>query len=197
MFTKIRAKIMEMFVSRINDNFSINQVSILLKKPYPLIHREIKQLINEKFIIRDKRKLLSLNYKENFSDLAYIESLRTKEFIKKNKTLQLFINDVLKIKRDFFILLVFGSSVEKNVPRDIDILFITESQKGINETEKSLENTASNLSLNFDINVISAESAYEMLSRRESLNIMNESLNKHFLIFGAENFYRILKNARQ
>jgi len=197
MLTKTQAKIMETFVSKISDNFSIKQISELLKKPYPLIHREIKKLVNERFIIRDKRKLLSLNYKENSLDLAYIEHLRTKEFVKKIKALQLFINDVFKIEKDFFILLIFGSAIEKNNPRDIDILFIIEDKKKINETEKVLENIASNLSLNFDISVISVESVYEMLSKRDSPNIMNETLNKHIIVFGAENFYKILKNARQ
>ena len=195
MFTKTQIKIMEIFVSKINEKFSIKQISEIINKPYPLVHRSIKILIDDKFLIKDKQNFLSLNYKENCLELAYIEVLRKKEFMKKNKTIALFEKDVLeKIKSDFFIFLVFGSSVNKTKPRDIDILFIVENN--VNQVEKILNNIASNLSLKFDINVVSVESAYEMLLKRDEANVMNETFNNHLLIFGAENYYRLLKNAR-
>jgi hypothetical protein len=36
-----------------------------------------------------------------------------------------------------------------------------------------------------------AKSAYEMLAKRDKVNILNETLNKHLLLFGAENYYKI------
>jgi predicted nucleotidyltransferase len=110
----------------------------------------------------------------------------------------LFTRDILdRINIDFFVFLVFGSSVESKEPRDIDILLIVQEKEKINEVERIVSNIVSNFSKKFDINVISAESAYEMLNKRDSINILNETLNKHILLFGAENYYRILKNARQ
>ncbi len=198
MLTKTQLKIMEVFVANINERFSIKNISDVIKKPYPLVHRSIKSLINDNFLIRDKQNFLSLNYKENHLDLAYVESLRKKDFIKKNKIIELFIKDVLKtVKLDFFVFLIFGSSV-KNVkkPRDIDILFVIEDKNKVNDIENTLYNITSNFYLKFDINVIAIKSIYEMLSKREELNVINETLNNHMLIFGAENYYRLLKNAR-
>jgi len=197
MLTKTQIKIMKIFVSRINERFSIKQIAEILKKPYPLIHRSTKLLINEGFLFKDDKNFIALNYKNNFQTLSYIESLRADTLIR-DKTLKLFAKDVFdKINNDFFIFLIFGSSVESKAPRDIDILFIIQDKEKINETEKAISNIASSLSKKFDINVISIESAYEMFAKRESINVLNETLNKHIILFGAENYYRILKNARQ
>ncbi len=198
MLTKTQIRIMEIFVSKLNEKFSIKNVSEIIKKPYPLVHRSIKILVNNGFIVKDKRKFLSLNYKDNHSELSYIESLRKNEFLKRNKIIALFVKDVMKnIKLGFFSVLVFGSYVKNRTkPRDADILFITEDKDKINSLEKVLDNIASNFSLRFDINIISIESAYEMLAKRDEANIMNETLDNHILIFGAENYYRVLKNAR-
>ena len=51
MLTKTQAGIMKVFASKINERFSIKQVSETLKKPYPLIHRSIKLLINDGFLL--------------------------------------------------------------------------------------------------------------------------------------------------
>ena len=196
MFTKTQVEIMKVFSSKINEKFSIKQVSEILKKPYPLIHRSTALLIKDNFILKDSKELLSLNYKENLMEIAYIESLRAKQKLK-NKSFSLFVHDVLtNMSSDFFIFLVFGSFVESDSSRDIDILLIAEDKEKISNIEKIIDNTADNFSLKIHANVVSLESAYEMLSKRDNLNIMNETLNKHILIFGAENYYRLLKNAR-
>ncbi len=196
MLTKTQIEIMKVFVSKIIEKFSIKQVSEILGKPYPLIHRSIKMLIEQKYLLKDERGLLCLNYRRNHGELAYIESLRSKGFLDKNKTINLFVNDILEgIKQDFFILLIFGSAVEKKDFRDIDVLLIVDNNH-LDNTEKAAENISSNFTLKLDVNVVSVESAYEMLSKTYKLNVMNEALNKHLILFGAENFYKILKNVR-
>lgn len=198
MLTKTQAEIMKIFVANITERFSIKKISEHLEKPYPLIHRSAKNLIEKGTINKDKQNFLSLNYKQNHAELAYVESLRKYEFLKKNKTLQLFARDVLeKIKLEFFIFLAFGSCTGNNSkPRDVDILVIVENKNKMEKIEKILNNIASNFSLAFDINVISVESTHEMLTRRSEPNLMNEILDNHILFFGAENYYRLLKNAR-
>lgn len=197
MFTKTQVKIMEIFVSKIDDKFSIKEIAEALRKPYPLIHRSVKGLLEEAFVIKDKKGFLSVNYKSNYNDLAYIESLRVKKWLEKDKTFALLTKDLLdEINLDFFVLLVFGSAVENKKPRDIDILLIIEDKSRTNEVEKLTENISSNFTKKIHINVITIQSAYEMLAKREGINVINETLNNHIVLFGAENYYRILKNAR-
>jgi hypothetical protein len=200
MLTKTQARIMEIFAANIAERFSIKGISKIIGKDYSLVHRSIKPLIVKNLLVKDKQRYLSLNYKENITQIACMEALRTQNFFqnKQNKTIELFVEDTLKaIKDDFFIMLIFGSAVEqKKVPRDVDILFIVDDNAKINKTEKIVHNIALNFSAKFDINVISQESVYEMFSKRDQTNVMNETLNKHLIVFGAENYYRMLKNAR-
>ena len=196
MFTQVQLKIMKVFVSKIDKKFSINQIAEQLTMKYPLVHRSIKPLIEMKYLLKDEQDLIYLNYRLNHSDLAFIESIRKNELLNKNKTLRLFLNDCLSnIKSDFFIALLFGSSVEQK-GRDIDLLFIF-SKDELDANERIIKHIAGNFTLNLDISAIPIESAYEMFSKREELNVLNESLNKHILLFGGENFYRVLKNARK
>ncbi len=196
MMTKTQTRIMESVVSEISEKFSIKKISKMIGKPYPLVHRSMKSLLDEEFIAKDKHNFLSLNYKENAMELAYVESLRRKEFFKRNKTVALFAKDAIeKIDLDFFVFLIFGSAVKKQKPRDIDMLFIIENKAKVNNIEKILYNIASNYSMKFDISVISIESVREMLAKKNEPNILNETLNNHILVFGAENYYRLLRYA--
>ena len=118
--------------------------------------------------------------------------------MEKDKTIGLFVEDVInRIKADLLVFLFFGSYIEKINPRDIDLLLILNNGHEVEDAEKFIRNLASNFSYKFDINVISKESAQEMLRKREEKNVLNETLNKHLIVFGAENYYRILSNARQ
>src|SRR3989338_4547286 len=197
MFTKTQIRIMKVFAASIVRRFSIKEIADTLKSPYPLIHRSIQDLLKGGFIAKDEKDFLSLNYKGNNTELVYIEALRAKDSTIKENKLSLFINDVLeRVKEDFFVFLIFGSYVEKLTYRDIDFLFIIEDESRVNEIERTLENIADNFTNKIEIQVISVKSAHEMLSNRDKVNIMNETLNKHILLFGTENYYRMIKNAR-
>jgi len=198
MLTKTQIEIMKILVSKIDKRFSINEISKILKKPYALIHRSMPELIKNKFILLDEKKLLSLNYRENFAELSFIESIRAKNSIVKEKSVSLFIKDCLKeIREDFFIFLIFGSFIEKKKFNDLDIILILDNPIKIEQTEKIIKNLASNFSFKIDLHTLSKESAYEMFSKREQINILNESLNKHLIVFGGENYYKLLSNARR
>ncbi len=194
--TNTQIEIMKVFVGNINKKFSIKEIAGRLSKPYALVYNSTQKLIQERFLLTDDRKLISLNFRENPAQLSFFESVRTEVFLEKNKDFSLFWKDCLKtIKSDFFITLLFGSSVYK-FGRDIDLLFVF--PKGELETnEMIIRNLSKNFTLNLDLNFVSFESVYEMLSKREEANVLNELMNNHLILFGGENFYRILKNARR
>ncbi|MEK6906000.1 MAG: hypothetical protein AABW81_00070 [Nanoarchaeota archaeon] len=196
MLTKIQLEIIKVFVSKIDKKFSIKQIAEILNKKYPMIHRSIKPLIADYYLLKDEQDLISLNYRNNHFYLAFAESVRKNDFLSKNKDFKMFFNECSKsLRTDFFISIIFGSSVEKK-GRDTDLLFIF-NESELEKNEKIIKNISRNFTLNLDINAISIESAYEMLSKREQTNVLNELLNNHILLFGGENFYRILNNARQ
>jgi len=175
----------------------LREVARRLKMHVSLTHRAIQPLIDSKIVERDKHKNLILNYKVHHETLAFAEYLRRDDFLDKSKDIKLFAEEVInKIKQDNFVLLVFGSAVESSKPRDIDILLIVDSTDKIEFHEKFLHNIASNYDLPFEERVIGYESVYEMLSKRNEKNVMNEILNKHIILYGSELFYRLIEKGR-
>jgi hypothetical protein len=199
MLTKTQIKIMQLFASSITKNFSLTDISTSLKLQYRVVHRAIEPLIKEKYIIVDNKRY-RLNYKAHHQEIAYVESLRSKKLLRKreNGIQSLFVKDVLEnIKEDQFVLIIFGSAVTKAKPRDVDVLLIVENSEKVDRLEKQLYRIAQTFTINFDIHIISHESVYEMLAKRDTLNVMNEILNKHIIFHGAETFYRLLTKGRK
>ncbi len=197
--TKSTAKVLQVFIGHITESFTLREVARMLRMHVSLAHRAIKPLIETNIVEQDKHKNLSLNYKIHHETLAFVEYLKRDELLNKGryKELKLFAEEVIsKIKEDNFVLLVFGSAVESEKPRDIDILLIVDNTDKIEFHEKFLHNIASNYTLPFEERVISFESVYEMLAKRDEMNVMNEILNKHIILYGAELFYHLIQKGR-
>ena len=194
---KSTAKILQLFISHIIESFTLREVARRLKMHVSLAHRAIQPLIEAKIVEQDKHKNLSLNYKIHHETIAFAEYLRRDNFLDKFKDVKFFADEVIKkIEQDSFVLLVFGSSIESSKPRDIDILLIVDGTDKIAFHEKFLHNIASNYDLPFEERVIGFESVYEMLAKRDEKNVMNEILNKHIILYGAELFYRLIQRGR-
>ena len=199
MLNGVQLSIMKEFASSITEQFTIRGISRNLKQNPSLIHRYIKPLIRDNLVTKNKHSQISLNYRENHPILAYAECLRSGEFLSrpKNKDIGLFAKDVIeKYPDEFFVFLIFGSTVTSNKPNDLDILFIADNVKNIDRAEKFMYNISRNHPQKFDINVVSVESVYEMLGKRDQRNILNEALNRHLILYGAEAFYRLIKKGR-
>ena len=198
MLTKTQLKIMRLFVSSITRSFSSTHVSKALKIDYKNMHVAMKSLAAGKLINADYT-LYSLNYKANHQELAYLEHLRSRDFLKKrkNSVLKLFVCDALReLDEDSFVFIIFGSAVNETKPRDIDVLLIVDSEEKVEPAERALRRTGSLTTLNLDIHVISQKSVYEMLGKRDQNNLINMALNRHLIIYGAETFYRMLAKGR-
>lgn len=194
---KSTAKVLQFFVAHITESFTLREVARRLKMHVSLTHRAIQPLMDAKIIGQDKHKNLLLQYKTHHETLVFAEYLRRDTFLEKYKDIKLCGDEVInKIKEDNFVLLVFGSAVDSSAPRDIDILLIVDSTEKIEFHERFLHNVISNYNLPFEERVIGFESVYEMLSKRDERNVINELLNKHIILFGAELFYRLLERGR-
>lgn len=199
MFTKTQLKIMQLFVSQITKRFSLRGVAKEWGMHPYLAHKACKPLIKDKLIVKDDNSYI-LNYKENHQELAYFEHLRSKEFLSKpkNKTLAMFAEEMIEdFPYGYFTLLIFGSAVVSQKPRDTDLLVIVEKTEDIEQAEKALYNITRNYTLKLHTVVISFESVFEMLGSRDEKNVMNEVLNKHLILYGAELFYKLIKKGRK
>jgi hypothetical protein len=203
MLTKTQTRIMQVFVSQITEQFTMRSIERTLKMNYSLVHRTVKPLIKQdKLLNLNKQKFLSLNYQENHDVLAYVEYMRRNDFLSKarNKDLAMCLKDfVSKFQEEAFVMLIFGSSVNTTAPGDIDILLILDDVKKTEAAERFLHNISRNYELDGKLHIIavSYKSAYEMLAARDQTNVMNEVLNKHIIVYGAEIFYRLINRGRK
>ena len=194
-FTKTQMKIMKILCGEITKAHSIYQIARRLKIGYGITYTAAQGLLRHRLLKKDEHDLIGLNYKEHLQDLAYIESLRAEEFSKRHADIALFAGKVIAQTGGFFILLVFGSYA-KGKPRrgsDIDILMIIERAAGAEQQERFLQNIAEAYLKRAECRVIGLESVREMLAKRDKLNVLNETLDNHIILFGAEEYYRLLR----
>jgi predicted nucleotidyltransferase len=191
-FTKTEIRVLELFISRIADSFTIREVSRLIKKDLKIVYTSIKNLILKEFLLKEKNGL-RINYKKNSEELAYIEHLRKEQFFKKHDLLKIYISDFLrKNKKKFFVLLVFGSyaSGKETKKSDVDLLAILPSED--EAFERQLKASLANAPQDFHVTFITEESFREMLSKRDQVNAVNETLNNHMILYGAEQYYSLV-----
>lgn len=194
-FTRTELRILELFASKITASFTIREVSREIKKDLKIVHTSIKRLKENNFFVKDKYKGLSLDYKKNILDLAYVENLRKEQFFWKYPPIGNLIKEFLsKTKQSFFVLLVFGSYAEGKIRKksDVDILAILPEEDNNESFERELNSVLSLSPIKFHVNIISQESFKEMLVKREELNLANETLNKHIVLYGGETYYKLL-----
>lgn len=196
LLTKTQLEILEVFCSNITKSFSIRNISKQLNKNYKVAYQAMQGLIKEDIIKKDEHQLLKLNYHKNYPLLTYVESSRAEKFLRKHKDISLFIEDIIK-RGDlgFFTLLLFGSYAAgtQNKKSDIDILMIVENITEVEPLERWMKSLSERHG-NFHCIVISKESVWEMIRKRGKLNVINETLNKHIIFYGAEDYYRLIEN---
>lgn len=193
MLTKTDLKVLELFVSKPIASYTIRGVAREIKKDVKIVHTSVRKLSTQKFFVADEHQHIRLNYKSALASLVYAESLRRDKFYQKHPELKIALTDFLKkTEQAFFALLVFGSYAEgkprKNSDLDIMLISLTENTP----LERQLQAALSFTSKRIHLQSITAMDFQRMLQKREQVNIANECLNKHILIYGAEAYYKLL-----
>ena len=193
MFTKTQARIMKLFTSSITKGFNFTPITERTGIDRKNVSMALKALVKKKLVNLENR-VYSLNYAENHQELAYVEHLRSGEFLdrKKNAYVKLVVNDVLdKISHPSFIFLLFGSRVNADPNAyDVDLMIIVDTEEKANEIQRIADRIKSPLRL--EIKIYWYEAAYEMLQQREEKSVLHQTLNKHFIFHGAESYYRLI-----
>jgi len=196
MFTKTQLRILQALTAQIAKRFSIRQVAKMLDAHQALVYRAFKPLIEQEYVIKDQN-MYAINYKKHHQSLAYIEHTRSKEFLSNHKALHALTQEIIeKLPHPYFVLCIFGSTVTSKQPKDTDILLIIERVEDVEAAERMVERFASNYAIRIHPVALSFEATKKLLATRDEKNVMNETLNKHFIVYGAELFYRLLAQGR-
>jgi len=184
----IKEKILKFLIENKTKSFSIKDISKALKIDYKLIYINIKKL--DKIIeIEDLKVIKKCSFKDKSNeDIFIVEYKRRNEILEKKEFRAIY--DKLKTINKQFILLLFGSHVKETADKnsDLDLLLISEEKIIINEKLEILPLKIHLTSLNYD-------SFMSMLKSKEQ-TVVSEVLKKNIILFGVEDYYRLIENAK-
>ena len=183
-------QILKYLIENKEKQFTINQISKALKLNYRIAHTEVKSLEEEGLIdVKKAGNSSQCSFSNRFNEKIFaVEYLRRKELLI-NKDLKVMCDRLSEINEQF-ILVLFGSHVKgmKTKHSDIDLLLISNSKKTIEE-ELDL------LPLKTHLTAITYNDFMIMLKSKEP-TVVSEALKKNIILFGVEDYYRMLKNAQ-
>lgn len=185
-----KLNILKLLIENQDKTYSMRQIALERKINYKSAYLNLKTLEKEKIINIHKlgnTTLCSFNQTWNAS-VFEVEYARLQELLS-NKNFLIMYNRLAKINSQF-ILILFGSYAKKQETKnsDIDLLLITNEPKPI-EREIHL------IPLNIHITHVTYENFNSMLKSKE-FTVVSEAIKKNILLFGAEDYYRMIKNAR-
>ncbi|MEW5896896.1 MAG: nucleotidyltransferase domain-containing protein [Nanoarchaeota archaeon] len=194
MLSQTELKILEQLFKDLTREYTIREVSLSLNLPYPQIHRTITSLLGKKLVKkREKGKSIIINLvlEEFNGEYVTVEMERRKKILERYKVLKILMYDLEKIEYNQFVCLLFGSYAEKKAKKgsDIDLLFVIPTEYNYEKFERFVK-SAITLS-RADINITTEAGLLEMWKNPLKLNVGNELLKKHVVLFGAEQFLRL------
>lgn len=197
MLTKKELKIIDLFRSNVLASFTIREIMKKLdNNSYNWTHTAIKTLEKENIIILNKKGssqlcTINLNEQKVISYLSLLEE--TNPLNKKIPNIDKIIN---LTNLDTHILIIAGSYVNNTFTKDsdLDIVIIIDKKEEKKWVLNKLSNEGDLLIPKLHPYVFTKDEFLEMLKNKET-NYGKEIVKKHLIIFGAELYFRILKEA--
>ena len=188
-------KILKFLLSNKNKEFTIRSISKNISVDYKTVYLITKELIKAGIInskTMGQAVLCSINQNNFNSDVFRAELIRREELFK-NKNLLVLHNYFKDIEEPFFVLLLFGSyaSGKQRKGSDIDLVLITDDEN----IKKQVKSSLSLIPLKVHLIDFNSKEFLSMLKTTE-FNVGKEIFNNNIILFGIEDYYRIIKNAR-
>ena len=186
-------KILKLLLSNKGQEFTIRAIARNISIDYKTVYIIMKELIKGKVVNARKAGQTiscSINQKEFTADVFRAELIR-KDGLLGNKELHALNGYFEDIREPFFILLLFGSHASGKARKgsDIDFMLIADDP----EIRKKAKSIISLIPLHIHLVDFSSGEFISMLKTTE-FNVGREALNNNVILFGIEDYYRLLKN---
>lgn len=196
MLTKTQLKILAYLIGNQGKLLGIRELAREISTVYYLVQRNVHQLKNRKIISLQKAgktSLISLHPQASPTHLIEAENFKRELFYKKYPHLKIMLKKIIvRAKSCFFIVLVFGSYTKR--PRkdsDLDLLIVVPNQTHAVAMEKCIASVARTSTIKIHESIVTEKSFMSMLQKKE-LNVALEAKEKHILIYGSENYYKLI-----
>jgi len=186
-------KIIKLLLSNKEKEFTIRAISKNVSVDYKAVYIVVKRLIKNNIVSAKKAGqtiLCSINQKRFNADVFRAEAIRRDELLK-NKDLYALYSYFKDIKESFFILLLFGSYAAGKAKKgsDIDLMLIANDN-----LRKKARKTVSLIPLKIHFIDFNSKEFLSMLKTTE-FNVGKEAANNNIILYGIEDYYRLIKNA--
>lgn len=184
-----KLSILRILVENREKELSIRQLSMKRKINYKSAYENIKKLEKEGVILAKRKGNITLcSFNNAFNDSVFLVEYKRRDELLKNKDFKELCRRLGKVDSQF-VLLLFGSYARGTSTRssDIDLLLISDDPKPI-------ENEADLMPLKIHITSITYKNFKQMLKSRED-SVVSEAIKNNVILFGTEDFYRMVGNA--
>jgi len=194
MLSSTELKILKLLFEDLTKEYSIREISLILNLPYPQTHRAISSLLEKKLIKKQQKGkswIISLVLEEVNEDYVCIEIERKRDIVSKYKIIKVLTEDLERVRYNHYVCILFGSYAEKKASKssDIDLLLVIPEEYDFEKFEKIIKNVVTLTKVDF--NITTDKGLLEMWNNPMKLNVGNEILKKHVVMFGAEQFLRL------
>lgn len=196
MLTNTKEKQIEWILTHPDDKVTISGLSVASGTAYPQTYNNVQDLVQERIFVTENigsAKIVTINPDAPIDVLLSIEAKRKQQFLEKYTWAKLMIDDLLRYTGEyFFILTVFGSYAKgkETLKSDLDLLVIVPAQDYISLFETALSKVYTKTKK--DITVVTKDEFVEMI-KNNKFNVGTEAKKYHLLLYGAEQWYNIVK----
>ena len=180
---------------------SIREISRRLNQSYPLIYNNIQDLCQKKVVLKQEVppvQIITLHPLAPAELMINAEALKREDFLHRHKWLKLFLRDFSAFSpTSFYSLLIYGSYAKGKESKnsDLDLLIIIPNV--VNPEEFAPVLSRSYTKIKKHTIIIKENELQEMLAKPFELNVGNETIKNHVILYGAEQYYASLRKAQR
>lgn len=187
-------KILQVLFEDFTRQYTIREMALRLKSPYPQVHRGVQLLYKRGLVFKreqGKSCVLSLNFEKQCDEYILVELERRKVLLDKYSRLKLLSYDLERLPFMQYMCILFGSYAAGKATQgsDIDVLFVIPDTYDYATFEKMVRGVLTSSLV--DMQITTEQGLVEMWNTAGKFNVGNELLKKHIVLYGAEAFLRL------
>ncbi len=193
MLKKDEFKVLKVLFDNLTKDWTIRGLSEELGQKYVQTYRTVKSLADSGDVYLEKvggSKVVRIELSKFNLNYVVAEIERLREHLR-SKSFRVVYERVLGCSENV-VCLLFGSQVGRiSSKSDFDLLFVIPKEFDYPSFERRVKRQL--VPYDCDINIVTEEGLLEMWSHSKKLNVGNEILKRHVVLYGAEQFFSLLK----
>ena len=200
MLTNTKERQIQWILTHPDEKVTISGLAIGSGTAYPQTHANVQDLVKQHIFTTEKVppvQIVSIHPEAPLDVLIAVEARRKQELLERYTWIELLLKDLLSYTNDyFFIFAVFGSYAKgtQTSKSDVDILLIVPGKENLSLFESAMRKIYTNVKK--DTTVVTTDEFIEMI-KSNKFNVGTEAKKHHILLYGAEQWYNLMRKVQQ